>query len=312
MNKVVDWLLEDTQPASKYRTLVDVLGYSRGDSQVKSAKSEIPKRGWAAEILATQRPEGFWEGSDSLYVPKYTATNWKAIVLSELGLTKRESRIIRTADLFFERWLDEKNTENIFRDEVCIVGNAARMMINFGYEEDPRVKKLFERLIEIQKDDGGWHCFDSKEGTLDCWEALAAFAALTPSKRTRKIKRSIELGVEFYLSRELLKEGKKYLPWYRLHYPNHYYYDFLIGLDVLTKLGYGKDKRLGLATSILKKKRRPDGTWELDSVHPDLGRGANYYLRHKAKYFAIEHERQPSKWITLKALSVLKRIKDQS
>ncbi len=160
---------------------------------------------------------------------------------------------------------------------------------------------------------GGWHCFDSNKGTLDCWEGLAAFAALPKPLLTRRIKNSIERGAEFYLKRRLFKDdGGKYLPWFRFHYPNHYYYDVLVGLEVITRLGYGADKRLQPALNLLGEKRRADGSWLLDAVHPDIGKGAGYPIRRRVKRFALEEPGKPSKWITLNALRVLKRVEEAS
>jgi hypothetical protein len=233
-----------------------------------------------------------------------------AIVLSDLGLTKENRQIRKAAELFFKEWMSSEEP-NIFRDEVCIVGNTARMLTRFGYEDDARVRKLFDRLVEDQKEDGGWHCFESSKGTLDCWEALAAFAALPKAKRTRRIKNSIERGAEFYLERKLFDDREpRYRPWFRLHYPTHYYYDVLVGLDLLTKLGYGDDRRLGPALKILKHKRLKDGRWLLDRVHPDpasyaWGKGN---LRSRVKPFGLEQVGRPSKWITLTALRVMKRV----
>ena len=305
-------MLREDQPAVRYYTLSDLIDRPANHSEVKQACSNIPKEGWAFDILRKQRPEGYWESKRSLYRPKYTATNWMAIVLSDLGMTKENPQIRKTANLLFKEWM-RKEEPNIFHDEVCIVGNTARMLTRFGYEDDPRVRKLFDRLVEDQKEDGGWHCFESSRGTLDCWEALAAFAALPKSKQTRRIKNSIERGAEFYLERRLFDDGeKKYLPWFRFHYPNHYYYDVLVGLDVITRLGYGDDKRLRPALKILKKKRQDDGTWILEKVHPDLGTGAKYSLAKKVTPFALEESGKPSKWITLEALRVLKRVEDWS
>jgi hypothetical protein len=232
------------------------------------------------------------------------------LVLCDLGLTKEDPRIRKAAGLFLTLWL-RKEEPNVFHDEVCVVGNTARMLTRFGYGDDPRVRKLFDRLVEDQKEDGGWHCFPSSTGTLDCWEALAAFAALPKSKRNRSIDRAVERGAEFYLRRRLLEEGgPTYRPWYRLHYPVHYYYDVLVGLDTLTNLGYGGDERLDLALKVLMKKRRRDGTWPMERIHPDppsfaWGRGN---LQTKVTPFALEEEGRASKWVTLKALRVLKRV----
>jgi hypothetical protein len=291
---------------------MDLLGHGRGDPEVRQTYSNISKKGGASHILSLQKPEGYWQSKGDLYGPKYTATNWMVLILSDLGLTKDNLQVRKAADLFFKHWLAIPSATNIFNDEVCIVGNTARMLTRFGYDDDFRVRKLFDRLIEDQKEDGGWHCFESSKGTLDCWEALGAFAALPKARRTRRIENSIERGAEFYLERRLFNEGKrKYLPWFRFHYPNHYYYDLLVGLDVITKLGYGDDRRLKPALRILNEKRTADGVWLIGKTHPDLGVGAQYTLRRKPTPFALEKTAKPSKWITLTALQVLKRVEDQ-
>jgi hypothetical protein len=310
-DQTLSWLLEEDQPAVRYHALKDLMGLPEGHPEVRAARSEIPRRGWASDILRRCKPGGYWESSKSLYRPKYTATNWMALVLSDLGLTRDDRRIAKTAELFFGEWMDDKK-ENIFKDEVCIVGNTARYMTRFGYYDDPRVRRLFDRLLEDQKEDGGWHCWDPAKGTLDCWEALAAFADIPKKNLTRRIKGSIERGAEFYLERKLFQEGgPKYRPWFRLHYPVQYYYDILVGLDVITALGYGGDRRLEPALEILDRKRR-NGRWPLERVHPDppsfaWGQGNRH---RRTNPFALEEVGSPSKWLTLTALKVQKRVAD--
>ncbi|MDA4111855.1 MAG: hypothetical protein OK439_04910 [Thaumarchaeota archaeon] len=311
--KVLDWLLEPDQPVVRYYALVDLLDHKKSESQIREVHSKILKRGWAKEILAKQKPGGYWEKKSDLYKPKYLASNWKMIVLSDMVLkAEDDNRILRGCQLFFEDWLGDEDKFEI-EGEVCISGNLARFLTRFGYSDDRRVKRIFDWLVNDQKDDGGWHCFKSSTGTLDGWEALAAFAALPRQKRTKRINRSIERGAEFYLERGLHREGRRYEPWFRFHYPNHYYYDLLVGLDVISSLGFGYDKRLSFALRVLNKKRKSDGRWELDAVHPDLATGANYTLRNpNVTRFALEKQGDPSKWITLKALQVLKRVEESS
>lgn len=316
-NRVLDWLLEPDQPAVRYFTLVDLLDRKADDPDVRSALASIPRRGWAADLLGTLQPSGLWEKKeptnvrtyvDFLYYPKYVSSNWKALVVSDLGLTSSNPKIRKLAQQFFDYKLRLGSPFNFFHEEVCASGNTARILTRFGYGDDPRVRRLFDWFVEDQRDDGGWNCSQGTPGTLDGWEAMAAFAALPASARTGRIENAITRGAEFYLQRGLYRDGKPYAPWLRLHYPNHYYYDILVGLDFLTRLGYGGDRRLQPALKILREKRQPDGSWLLERVHPDAeGASAKPYMK-KVTRFALEEPGRPSKWITLQALRVLKRV----
>jgi hypothetical protein len=316
--RVLEWLLEPSQPAVRYYTLLDLLDYAGDREEVHQARSNIPKHGWAREILLAQKPGGYWDLRNDLYRPKYSATIWRLIVLADLGLTAKDIRIRKPCEFFLNEYSRpdggfDAPSSTWSRSELCLTGNLGRTLVRCGYEEDKRVLAAFDWLIENQMDDGGWHCFYERafgRGTLDCWEGLSAFAALPRRKWTRRIKRSVERGVEFYLKRELFKQGRHYAPWLRFHYPVHYYYDALVGLDVVTSLEYTDDRRLKLALRLLEGKRRVDGTWALDAVHPDLERGASYRLKNRPKQFALEKEGKSSKWITLTALRVLKRVEE--
>jgi hypothetical protein len=318
-------LLERSQPSVRYHTLVDLLGYQKDHPDARDAYAGIPRRGWAADILALQKPKGYFEprGPKSvrawlrfLQFPEYSSTIWRALVLSDLGLTSADPRIGKVAELIFEYKLQLGSPMNFFTEEPCIVGNTARMMTRFGYGDDLRIRKLYGWLLEDQKEDGGWNCIRVRNGTLDTWEPLAALAAVPKSKRSRKMAQSISRGVEFYLGRKLFEEGaSRYEPWHRFHYPVHYFYDVLVGLDIVTGLGYADDRRLRPALALLESKRQSDGSWLLDRVHPDLAEGANEDLVGRAKKlrpFTLEEPGRPSKWITLTALRVLKRVEDEN
>ncbi len=317
--QVIDWLLEDDQPSVRYHTLVDLLGRKQDDPEVSEAHSRVPRAGWAHDLLRTQKPEGYWEAHEPrtvrewvgfLRFPTFQSSLWKGMVLSDLGLTAADARIRRLADRVFQYLLPLSSPLNLFTEEVCVVGNVARMMTRFGYGDDRRVRKLYAWMLEDQREDGGWNCAAGKPGTLDCWEALAAFEAIPKAKRTAAMERAISRGAEFYLERKLFEEGRRYAPWFRFHYPTHYYYDVLVGLDVLTGLGYVGERRLEPALQILREKRRRDGSWVLDQVHPDEGSRSNSGAARRVKPLALERAGEPSKWITLTALRVLKRVED--
>jgi hypothetical protein len=319
---VLDWLLEEDQPSVRSLALTELLERKATDPEVRGARGQISRVGWAADMLERQGPKGFWERRaptttpkwiEFLWLPMYHATLWRALVLSELGADSSDPRIRKLAEIIFDYKLRLSSPFNFFHEEVCMSGNTARMLTRFGFGEDRRVQKLFDWLLEDQREDGGWNCSQGTPGILDAWEALAAFASVPKAKRGPRMEAAIAKGAEFYLERGIVHEGRRYAPWYRIHYPNHYFYDFLVGLDVLTALGYGSDRRLRTTLDLLRKKQRPDGTWWIDRYHPDTGPEARQAAATpKERPLVIEPRGRPSKWITLRALRVLKRAADDA
>jgi Prenyltransferase and squalene oxidase repeat len=312
--RIRKWLTgPKSDPSIRARFWLEVEGRSSRNPKVKAALKEIGRTGWAASLLDYQLPDGHWvtpgtSGGD-LYRPKYIVTNWHAIVLADLGVTRSDPRIRRTAEMILDRWSGRGGDLSGRSGEICVTGNAVRTLVRFGYLEHPVVQQSIAWILKTQKPDGGWHCFPSRVGTLDGWEGLAAFAEIPENARDASIRRSIERGAEFYLRRHLMREGRvRYPPWFRIHYPNHYYYDVLVGLRILTRLGYGADPRLAPALRWLRSKRARDGTWALDAAHPDLDPAHGGYVFEDLCFpMLLEPLHEPSQWATVEALSVLAR-----
>jgi len=308
------WLRAPTQPAIRYLALTQLDGLPEGDAEVRAAKEAIGRQGWAAEILAEQNPDHCtWGPGPSYYRPKYISTNWKLLVLADLGMTREHPAVLAAC----ERWMSDTASKgggvganSVGTPHHCVAGNMARALIQMGYEDDPRVHRTLEWIVESADPKGGWSCF-GRGRNLDSWEGLSALAAYPKRKRTAAMQRCADAGAEFFLERELHRQGGRYEPWYRFHYPVHYYYDLLVGLELLTSLGYSDDPRLRFALDHLREKRRSDGRWNLDAVHPDVDGGmARWFAAHPKERpipFALERAGAPSKMITLRALVVLAR-----
>ncbi len=319
VDRVVAWLLEPEQPAVRYLTLTRLLGRPERDPEVRAMRRELPKTGWVAEILARQDAGGWWTRESSLYTPKYLSTNWQLLALAELGATRAIPSVRRACELWMERSPLEGggvggNSKGAGHH--CYTGNMARALIRLGYGDDPRVRRALDWLVESANPLGGWNCFSYGSGpsrgrNLDSWEGLSAFAAYPRSRWRPAMEACVAKGAEFFLERELHRQGARYAPWYRFHWPVHYYYDLLVGLDVLTELGYGRDPRLRFALAHLRERRRSDGRWNLDALHPDVGATMDrWYRAHPGQRptpLGFETPGQSSRIITLRARIVLER-----
>jgi Prenyltransferase and squalene oxidase repeat len=311
--KLRRWLTgPKSDPSVRLRFLTEVEGKDSSNAAVKQAKEAIGRSGWASWLLGFQHPDGHWVtpgiSTRELMRPRLISTFWTANILADLCADRSDPRISKTAELILG--LQEQVLADPGYDH-CIGANATRTLIQFGYLDHPVVQRSIEWLIKTQKPDGGWHCRPSRTGTLDCWEGLAAFAAIPADSRDAATLKALERNAEFYLKRALMKEGPgRYAPWYRIHFPNYFHYDLLVGLRLLARLGYGADPRLRPALRWLGSKRRPDGTWALDAVHPDE-EFANFTWPQVMIPVMFEALHERSQWATVGALGVLAQVESR-
>jgi hypothetical protein len=316
--RVRRWLTgPSADPSVRARYWREVEGLPPGDSRVRDAQSAIGRTGWAATLLGQQWPDGHWgppgTTGPNLYRPKFITTHWVAGVLADLGMTREDPRVRRAAELILDRYrgrgrkapLDYRRERG---GEICVSGMVARSLIRIGYLEDPSVQRTIDWIVATQKADGGWNHSTSAHGTLDAWEGLAALAEVPDDQRDERLRRSIQRGAEFFLRHRLMVEGRgRYPPWLRIHYPNHYYYDALLGLRLLTRLGYRDNRRLDPGLDWLRRKRSREGAWSLDASIPDLPPSlARQNYENEIVYpMMLEPVGAPSQWATVEALSVL-------
>jgi hypothetical protein len=82
--------------------------------------------------------------------------------------------------------------------------------------------------------------------------------------------------------------------WWKFGFPVFYITDLLQNVDVLVRLGYGDDPRLANALAIIRQKQDPQGRWPLE------------YDYTGKTWVDFGPKKQPNKWVTLRALRVLK------
>jgi len=82
--------------------------------------------------------------------------------------------------------------------------------------------------------------------------------------------------------------------WFKFGYPIGYITDVLQNLEILAALGQAQDPRLANALELLISKQDNQGRWLLE------------YTYNSKSWVDIEKKGRPSKWVTLRALRVLK------
>jgi hypothetical protein len=148
----------------------------------------------------------------------------------------------------------------------------------------------------------------SANNHLPCaWGAVKAILALSKvpkENRTPIIKSAIEEGVRFLLGYDPAKADypmgystKPNRSWFKFGYPIGYVTDLLQNLEVLVALGCGDDHRLLPAIDLILSKQNHQGRWNLD------------YTYNGKTWVDVEEKGQPSKWVTLRALRVIKAVR---
>jgi hypothetical protein len=337
----IDWLLEESNPSVRYFTLRDILGEPEDQPEVMMARKAIPDSAIVQRILRKQSSQGYWEKPDSPYLPKYKSSYWTIMILGRLGMDRASEKMAKACEFIFQFQHEDGGFSSespssasreyeyrrrkgkklpsqdkfvsslIFESQLtCLTGNMVSALIRIGYADDPRVKKALEWLVRTQNKDGGWLCPYWKAHVRDkhgCFMGticpMEAFSEAPRQNLTEGMKEAISKGTEFLLMHHLFQADHHDYSiinqaWLRLSFPWFAGYNILRGLDVLTKLGYVKDQRINDAVKVILQKRQNNGTWILEDS--PIGRMQTN----------IETKGQPSKWITLFALRVLKRLND--
>ncbi|MBU7023991.1 MAG: nitrogen fixation protein NifH [Theionarchaea archaeon] len=316
----VEWLLEEENASIRYWTLKDMCGKEENDPDVKSAREQIMKSYTVTEILKNQQPEGFWVTKEDPYVPKYKATYHQLLILSELGASPCEE-IQRAVNLAFENYQYDsghfnwkmlktaRGRSSSLVDGACLTGNIVRALLHFGYLHHERTQKALQFLVRVHE--AGWPCraYPIDRGKVfpeKCYmggvKPLMAFSMVPEEERTEEMKRIIDEEVEIYLENEIFMylkdergERKPKPGWMRFGFPLFYQSDALEVLDVLTRLGV-RDERMQKALDLVLSKQDENGRWNLENTF------------NGKMWVDIEEKRCPSKWITLRAVRVLKRM----
>lgn len=301
----IPWLLEPENPAIRYWTLIDLLNMPGDAPDVQSARAEIASHPPVAGVLATQKRDGYWVKRD-YYLPKHHGTFWTLSVLADVGLTAGNEQIRRACEFMFAFQREHGPFcrrrrvagQGIVWDTApgpCTHARIVRFLIQFGYGQDPRIRAAIDWLLEVQRDDGMWHCGQSERpGCLRATHDVLRVAALDPTSAAHPAVARGAAAVCDLLMAPRMDRYHVGIPWTVLAYP-YFDYSLISALDALARLGYGPDDKIAAALEYLLSRQGSDGAWRLDQVS-------------RRPPFDVGQPGEPSKWLTLDALRALKLL----
>jgi hypothetical protein len=325
------WLLEQDSdnPGVRYFALTDLLHRPPDDPDVTEARRAVMSTGPVPVLLDAQQPEGYWEKPGPGYFPQYRASVWAVTMLGQLGADGADERVRRGCEYVLQHALDKNGAFSMSaipsQAILCLNGHLLAALLDLGWSGAVRVHRALEWVARMVTGEGvaptaekgaplrylksatcgpGFCCgYNAKKPCA--WGAvnvMQAFSRLPEEARTPLIDQAIEAGLEFLLSKDpavadypMGSGTKPSGNWFRFGFPLFWVTDVLHNLEVLTSFGYGADPRLVAAIDLVVGKQDESGRWKME------------YSYNGKTLVDIEEKGKPSKWVTLRALRLLKR-----
>ena len=325
----ISWLLEAEDPGPRYLTLRDLLGTPSNSPELMDAEKKAHTSGPIAAILDNMQPDGYWDKPGPGYSRKYISTVWSIILLAQLGARmEMDGRIVKAVNYYLENALTPYGQISASRAPSgtmdCLQGNLCYALLDLGCN-DPRLDSAFEWMARsvtgegiapMGEKDAKIRYYAGKCGPLfacgandkqSCaWgtaKVMLAFGKLPKENRTPLIEQAIQQGIDFLFSVNPVQAlwPSPYYPkpsgnWWKFGFPVFYITDLLQVAEALVLLGYGSDKRLADTLDHIRNKQDEQGRWLQEFSYQDK------------TWVNFGPKKQPNKWVTLRALRVLKGV----
>lgn len=300
MNKVLEWLLAESEPAVRYRTLTWLMDKHEDDPEVKKAKDRIADEPTVQKVFEIQEADGGFFGKGRLE---------PILVLADCGVPGSDPHVRKAVELIYSRFTDDGSFKHYYGKKLpCAAAYYIGILMAFGKNGEERTRKGIDRILQTQRLDGGWlHGLNTlpggkKEHNESCPHAtlhlLQAMSHSEELKNSRAAERAVESVLKHWETKIPAPEhafgiGSRFA---RLKYP-------LIGYHILAYAsilaGYPtacKDKRMKEVARKISEQRDEDGRFYSGSV-----------FKHFSD-FEFGKKNQPSKWVSVHALRVIRNV----
>lgn len=296
MKDVIFWLLQG-DVSQQFLTHRDLIGSEEAIQQ--ELQQRIQTEGFGRRLLSLQQPSGHW--GLYYYQPKWTSTHYTLLELKNMGMPQTTPACVDMVRRLFSECQKADGSLNLSKydhpSDICVDGMVLNYAAYFCGKE-PFILSLVKHLITAQKTDGGftWD-HTSNHGdphtTICVLEGFEQAISSSVNERWDEVKAAVRKASDFLLEHRLFVDDpdKRYR---KLAYPFRYRYDLLRACLFFAKTNASRDSRMWPAIDWLLKKRQKDGLWHLELEHPGN------------VHFQLETVGAPSRFLTLKALMVLK------
>ena len=293
---VVNWLM-DGDPVIRWQTMRDLLDCPGAEWQSEKAKTTTS--GWVSQFLSHRHADGEWPRA------RWTGTMWTLMTLIDCGTPEDNPLARDSTQLFLDRNLPTVDRSLLKTMDQCHLGFWLRAGAYF-LPGDARMTPLAELLLSVQFADGGWNCrmrtvpntsHGSFHATFNVLEGLrcAADKGLIDSK---VFQESEARAMAFMLEHQMYRSDKTGNiidhRFTHLAYPSHWHYNILRGLDYMRLTSAIKDERLAEPIERLHSRMGQNGRWSVEKRIPGV------------ELFPMEKWGSESRWVTLRALRILK------
>jgi len=310
------WLLESDSPAIQFFTLRDILDQQEDD--LEKLKGDIPRSLDVKLLFSKEDINGgpFWSRPNGDIYWGTFSTGSVLWFLAEAGLTKDDPRIQGLAEFLF----GYQSEEGFFKLGPrgpgwwsCFTATVLGALWRFGYINDERVNRGINWLFRTQRLDGGWYCTKNalkggpKERLDSCpnsvLNVLWTFMTIPELRSRGELAPAMEFLLHHWETKSPIPNvdrgrygiGSRF-KWIR--YPL-FEYHLLKYVYILSHYDHAlRDERFREAADLLLSKQDNQGRWIIDKPYKGW------------EDFEFGQKGKPSRWATLNALRVLKRMRD--
>ncbi len=333
-----DWLLEPDDPGPRYLALRDLV--DAGEAEIAAARRKAHREGPIATILDNMDPAGWWVHPGNVYAPKCQGTSWSIIALAQMGGSVEGDKRIGVACSYLLDYALAKGGQFCSGGDArktfnCFQGNMLTSLMDLGCKDDrldtayewtartvtgeglptkatkeglPTAGSNSDKLLPFSYIIGSlFACRHARHCAWAGAKVMLALSRLPAERRYPLVKRAIQAGVDYFFDSDPATANfpgetapRPDQRWWQFHFP-------VVGMDLLqvaealTALGYGADPRLANTLDLIRSKQDQHGRWPLEK---------NYGYWHKW-WVNYGPANKPNKWVTLRAMRMLKQAAQQ-